>query len=90
MENKKTLLEVKNLVVEYKTDTELVKAVNGVNLSLNVNEALGIVGETGAGKTTTCRGIIGLIQTPPGRVVDGEIYFEGQDHPSPPTLPTGD
>jgi len=78
MENKK-LLEVKNLVVEYKTDTELVKAVNGVNLSLNVNEALGIVGETGAGKTTTCRAIIGLIQTPPGRVMDGEIYFEGEN-----------
>lgn len=75
----KTLLEVKNLVVEYRTDTETVKAVNGVNLSLNVNEALGIVGETGAGKTTTCRGIIGLIQTPPGVVTDGEIYFEGEN-----------
>jgi len=75
----KTLLEVKNLVVEYRTDMETVKAVNGVNLSLNVNEALGIVGETGAGKTTTCRGIIGLIQTPPGVVTEGEIYFEGEN-----------
>ena len=79
MENKKKLLEVKDLVVEYKTDTELVKAVNGVNLSLDVNEALGIVGETGAGKTTTCRAIIGLVQTPPGRITNGEIYFEGEN-----------
>ena len=79
MENTKKLLEVKDLVVEYKTDTELVKAVNGVNLSLDANEALGIVGETGAGKTTTCRAIIGLVQTPPGRITNGEIYFEGEN-----------
>ena len=82
MENKEKdcpILEVKNLSVEYRTDSEIVKAVNGVNLSLNANEALGLVGETGAGKTTTCRGIIGLIQTPPGKVTSGEIYFEDED-----------
>lgn len=73
------LLEVKGLSVEYRTDAEIVKAVNGVNLSLNANEALGLVGETGAGKTTTCRGIIGLIQTPPGKVTSGEVLFEGED-----------
>ena len=73
------ILEVKDFSVEYRTDSEIVKAVNGVNLSLNANEALGLVGETGAGKTTTCRGIIGLIQTPPGKVTSGEIYFEGED-----------
>lgn len=73
------LLEVKNLSVEYRTDAEVVKAVNGVNLSLNANEALGLVGETGAGKTTTCRAIIGLVQTPPGKVTSGEVYFEGKD-----------
>lgn len=77
--SKNNLLEVKNLIVEYKTDTETVAAVNGVNLTLGVDEALGIVGETGAGKTTTCRAIIGLVQTPPGRVTEGEIYFEGED-----------
>ncbi len=76
---KKELLEIKNLSVEYRTDMEVVKAVNGVNLSLNANEALGIVGETGAGKTTTCRAIIGLIQTPPGKVTSGEIVFDGAD-----------
>ena len=73
------LLEVKNLSVEYRTDAEVVKAVNGVNLSLDANEALGLVGETGAGKTTTCRAIIGLVQTPPGKVTSGEVYFEGKD-----------
>lgn len=82
MENRGTdrpLLEVKGLSVEYRTNAEIVKAVNGVNLSLSANEALGLVGETGAGKTTTCRGIIGLIQTPPGKVTSGEIFFEGED-----------
>ena len=73
------LLEVKNLVVEYKTDAELVKAVNGVNLKLRENEALGLVGETGAGKTTTCCSIMGLIPKPPGRVVEGEIFFDGKN-----------
>ena len=78
-EKDRPILEVKDFSVEYRTDSEIVKAVNGVNLSLNANEALGLVGETGAGKTTTCRGIIGLIQTPPGKVTSGEIYFEGED-----------
>lgn len=82
MENREKstyLLEVKGLSVEYRTDTEVVKAVNGVNFSLNANEALGLVGETGAGKTTTCRGIIGLIQVPPGKVTSGEVIFEGEN-----------
>ncbi len=78
-EQDKVLLEIKNLVVEYRTDAEVVQAVNGVNLRLNENEALGIVGETGAGKTTTCRSIIGLVQKPPGVISDGEVIFEGED-----------
>lgn len=57
----------------------MVKAVNGVSISLGMNETLGIVGETGAGKTTTCRAIIGLIQKPPGVVTSGEINFKGED-----------
>lgn len=75
----KYLLEVKNLVVEYKTDLELVKAVNGVNLRLLENEAIGIVGETGAGKTTTAQGIIGLIPKPPGKIMNGEVFFDGEN-----------
>lgn len=75
----KILLEIKNLHVHFTTDGKIVKAVNGVNLKLNSGESLGLVGETGAGKTTTALSIMRLIQTPPGKIVDGEIFFEGTD-----------
>ena len=75
----KILLEIKNLHVHFTTDGKIVEAVNGVNLKLNSGESLGLVGETGAGKTTTALSIMRLIQTPPGKIVDGEIFFEGTD-----------
>lgn len=78
MDNKK-LLEIKNLRVEYQTDEETVYAVNSLNLDLNYGESLGLVGETGAGKTTTALSILNLIRNPPGKIIDGEIIFEGQD-----------
>ena len=71
------LLEVKNLTIHYKTDDGLVKAVNRVSFDIRRGEVLGLVGETGAGKTTTALGIQRLVPNPPGKVVEGSIYFEG-------------
>lgn len=73
------LLEIKNLVVNYETDDANVHALNGVSLKLHEGETLGLVGETGAGKTTLARGIMRLIPNPPGKVKEGEVYFEGKD-----------
>ncbi len=77
MDNK--LLEIKNLVVKFHTDDGVVHAVNGLDLSLNTGETLGIVGETGAGKTTTALAIMGLIDCPPGCLHSGEICYKGRD-----------
>lgn len=77
--NANTLLEVKDLVIKYKTDTGVVDAVNGISFSLNKGETLGLVGETGAGKTTTALGIINLIPDPPGELTGGSVIFQGTD-----------
>ena len=74
-----SLLDVKNLSIQFNTDTGVVHAVNGINLSLEKGESLGLVGETGAGKTTTALGILRLIQSPPGEITSGEIYFNGEN-----------
>ena len=73
------LLEIKDLVVKFHTDDGTVHAINGLDLSLNVGETLGLVGETGAGKTTTALAIMGLIDCPPGRIHSGEIFYKGTD-----------
>lgn len=73
------ILDIRDLRVQYNTDTGLVKAVEGLNLSLAKGEALGLVGETGAGKTTTALAIMQLIASPPGRIASGGIFFEGED-----------
>ena len=78
-EKNNILLQVKDLVIRYHTEDSVVEAVNGISFSLDKGETLGLVGETGAGKTTTARGIMGLIPNPPGKIEGGEILFEGQD-----------
>ena len=78
MANEK-LLEIKNLTVHYQSYDATVHAVENLNLSLGNGETLGLVGETGAGKTTTVKSIMRILPTPPARVVSGEIFFDGQD-----------
>ena len=73
------LLSVKNLTVEYSTEEGLVHAVNEVTFDLAKGETLGLVGETGAGKTTIALSLLGLIPDPPGRIVNGTIDFEGEN-----------
>ena len=73
------VLDVKDLVIEYQTDIETVHAVNGVSFSIEAGETLGLVGETGAGKTTTALGIMGLLPERTARVKNGEVLFKGED-----------
>ena len=73
------LLEVKNLSVEYDTEISTVYAVNGLDLDLNYGETLGLVGETGAGKTTTALSVIRLLPEGIGFVTDGSIKLDGVD-----------
>ena len=73
------LLEMKDLTVEYVTDGETVHAVNGIRLSLGKGETLGLVGETGAGKSTTALSVLGLLPKYISRVPQGEIRFKGKD-----------
>lgn len=77
--NNENVLEIKNLHVRFDTDDAVVYAVNGVNISLRKQETLGLVGETGAGKTTTVLSLLKLISTPPGVITDGEILVNGKD-----------
>ena len=76
MEN---ILEIKDLYIQYVTEESTIKAVNGVSLNMRQGETLGLVGETGAGKTTTALGIMNLISDPPGQITRGEIFFKGKD-----------
>ena len=73
------LLEVKNLHVRYKTEDDVVYAVNGLDLKLNRSETLGLVGETGAGKTTAAMSVMRLLPKGIGEITEGSIMFEGQN-----------
>ena len=74
-----SLLDIQNLTIHFFMDDGTVQAVNDLSFSLNPGETIGLVGETGAGKTTTALGIMRLVQSPPGMVVSGTIDFEGQN-----------
>ena len=73
------LLEVRDLQTHFYTQDGVVKAVNGVSFSVNRGETLGIVGESGCGKSVTSLSIMRLIPTPPGKIVGGQIMFDGED-----------
>jgi oligopeptide/dipeptide ABC transporter ATP-binding protein len=73
------ILEVRDLVVEFSTPQGVVRAVDGVSFEVRGNETLGIVGESGCGKTVTGLSLLGLIPSPPGRIAGGSIRFEGRE-----------
>lgn len=74
-----TLLKIDNLVVKYFLRKSTVEAVNGVSFEIKKGERVGLVGETGAGKTTTALSILDLVSNPPGRIVSGDIYLNGEN-----------
>jgi oligopeptide transport system ATP-binding protein len=73
------LLEVRGLKTEFHTPEGIVRAVNGVSYALDEGETLGIVGESGCGKSVSALSIMRLIPQPPGRIVAGQVIFEGRD-----------
>ena len=80
--SKQPLLEVKNLVTEFRTDNGTVRAVDGVSFALHRGETIGIVGESGSGKSVTSLSAMRLIPEPPGKIVNGNILFHGEDYES--------
>jgi peptide/nickel transport system ATP-binding protein len=73
------LLEVKNLSVEFKVYGGVLKVLDGVNFKINAGERVGLVGETGCGKTTTMKAILNILPVPPARLTGGDIFFKGQN-----------
>ncbi|MFE2142860.1 ABC transporter ATP-binding protein [Streptomyces sp. NPDC059456] len=73
------LLEVRDLHVEFHTRDGVAKAVNGVNYSVGAGETLAVLGESGSGKSVTAQAIMGILDMPPGKIPQGEIFFRGQD-----------
>jgi len=73
------LLDIRDLSVHFKTPEGIGRAVSSVDLSISPGETLGLVGESGCGKSVTALAVVGLVPSPPGRVVGGRVLFEGQD-----------
>ncbi|MEH6906176.1 MULTISPECIES: ABC transporter ATP-binding protein [Neobacillus] len=76
---KNPILRIKDLKVSFQTGKKLVPAVDGISFELKDGEILGIVGESGSGKSVTSLATMGLIPSPPGKIENGEIIFEGKD-----------
>jgi len=79
LKDQNILLEVKNLVTEFQTEDEVVKAVNNISFTLNRGETIGVVGESGSGKSVTSLSVMRLIPDPPGRITGGEIIFHKEN-----------
>lgn len=79
MSNNEKFLEVKDLMVQYTSDEEVIHAVNGVSFSLVRGETLGLVGETGAGKTSIVKAIMRILPDPPAKITGGEVLLDGED-----------
>lgn len=77
--NESAFLSVRDLTVEYTSDGQIIHAVNGISFDMKKGKTLGLVGETGAGKTTVAMSIIRLLMEPPAHTKNGEIWFDGQD-----------
>src|SRR5512143_1336551 len=74
-----TLLEVKDLRTEFHTQDGIVHAVNGVSFAVDEGETLGLVGESGCGKSVSMLSVMRLIPTPPGKISSGQVLFQGSD-----------
>lgn len=79
MAENKAFLDIQGLTIQYETDNGVVHAVENLNLSVGKGESLGLVGESGAGKTTTALGVLRLIPNPPGVVKSGKIFLDGEN-----------
>ncbi|MBS0243505.1 MAG: ABC transporter ATP-binding protein, partial [Proteobacteria bacterium] len=73
------ILEIRGLKTHFKTDDGWVKAVDGVDIKLDPGETLGVVGESGCGKTVTAMSVLKLLPMPPGKIVEGQILWQGRD-----------
>lgn len=80
MGNKNNLLEIRELVVHYETDEAVTEAVNNISFDIAPGEILGVVGETGAGKTTVGLSIMGLLPKPPAHIIQGSIKLDGHEY----------
>jgi peptide/nickel transport system ATP-binding protein len=80
------LLEIKDLHVHFDVYGGTLKVLDGVNFTVHSGEKVGLVGETGCGKTTTMKSILRILPTPPARIPGGEIYFKGPDGRSQSSL----
>ncbi|MGL4597294.1 MAG: ABC transporter ATP-binding protein [Bacteroidia bacterium] len=78
LESGRTLLEVRNLVTEFRTDGQTMRAVNEISFAIEKGETIGVVGESGSGKSVTALSAMGLIPNPPGRISGGEIMFNSR------------
>jgi len=74
-----TILDIRGLKTWFKTDDGMVRAVDGIDLRIDLGETLGVVGESGCGKTVTARSVLKLIDMPPGRFEAGQILWRGRD-----------
>ena len=79
MDNREVLVDIKNLRTFFYTEDGVVPAVDGVDLTIHKGEVVGLVGESGCGKSVTSLSIMRLIPNPPGKIISGEIFFHGED-----------